>query len=475
MAFPEGLVGYALVALCSVLAPALFGFGLVRWLGVSRAHGLRLAWGLGYLVGHYVLSQVTLLWLIGHQPFPGVLLPITAAVVGVLLLRRSHRRDDSAVAPASTPRQPTRWFVWLPVVLLSCALVHAFLTTNIAPVRFSDEAVNWAAKAKVLYTAKGFELGRGLGFFVDHPDYPLFNPLTQVLAFASSGRVLHFENRLPVQFFAIALLLMLSAGTTRRAHPLVAGLALVAFAGTSFMWLATTAYADIMLACATLAAAESLLRWRETGERVFFALACLAFGAMISTKNEGLVLVATVMAPFVLDAILARMRTGEWAAVAGLRWRSVLWMLVPAMAVVLHRGMNSWFSVQNELTNPALAQGHGLIARIVSQLSSHGEPVLAYYGRMLVDPVPHRLLPLLFLVAAPLAWLMRGRVWLAGAGPLMLLTFVGATSGYMLVFTGTIFDVNWHLQVAADRIMQHVLPLAVLGLTASAWPRVLER
>ena len=153
----------------------------------------------------------------------------------------------------------------------------------------------------------------------------------------------------------------------------------------------------------------------------------------------------------------------------------MLWILVPVAAVLLHRGMNSWFSLQNELTNPALAQGRGLMARIGSQLVSHGEPVLAYYGRMLVDPAPHRLLPLLFLVVAPLAWLTRGRAWLAGAGPLMLLTFVGATSGYMLVFVGTIFDVTWHLEVAADRIMQHVLPTAVLGLTASAWPRAIER
>ena len=77
------------------------------------------------------------------------------------------------------------------------------LLAHAEPVRFSDEAVNWAAKAKVLYTAPNFDLKTGLDFFVEHPDYPLFNPLAQVLAFAGAGRVLHFENRLPIQFFAV--------------------------------------------------------------------------------------------------------------------------------------------------------------------------------------------------------------------------------------------------------------------------------
>ena len=49
--------------------------------------------------------------------------------------------------------------------------------------------------------------------------------------------------------------------------------------------------------------------------------------------------------------------------------------------------------------------------------------------------------------------------------------FVAATIGYMLVFVGTLFELKWHMDVAADRIMQHVLPLAVIGLTASVWPR----
>jgi len=38
------------------------------------------------------------------------------------------------------------------------------------------------------------------------------------------------------------------------------------------------------------------------------------------------------------------------------------------------------------------------------------------------------------------------------------------------VFTGTVYDLGWHLDVAADRTMLHVLPIAVLGLCTQVWP-----
>ena len=462
MELPEGLITYVWVGLCSVLAPAMFGVGLLRWLGLGPTHGLRLSWGLGYVVGHYVLAHAVLLWLVADQPGPGWPLPVAAAGIGLWLTRRARHR-----APPLRPRPRPPWTSWLPVALLSLFLVHTFLAANAEPVRYSDEAVNWATKAKVLYTAPGFDLKTGLDFFVEHPDYPIFNPLAQVLAFASAGRVLHFENRLPVQFFAVALLLILSAATTRRSHPLAAVLALVTFTGTSFLTQAPSAYADVMLACAALATGEALLRWREDGDRVFIAVAMLCSGAMISIKNEGQLLVAAIVLPFALDEIVTRWRTGSFR----IAWRTLPWLGVPVAALALHRGINAWFSVQNDLTNPTLAQGRGMVTRIVEQLDGYGPQVLGYYGRMLIDPAMHRLLPLAFLVIAPIAWRIRGRAWLTGAGAPMALAFVGATAGYMLVFVSTIYDLRWHLDVAADRTMLHVLPLVVVGLAASAWPR----
>ncbi|MBZ0150441.1 MAG: hypothetical protein K8J09_02840 [Planctomycetes bacterium] len=456
MALPEGLTTWVWVATMSVAAPGLLGFGLVRWLGLTPAHGRAFALGVGYIVGHYVLAHVTLLWLWRGQPLPGWLLPIAAATTGAWLWRRATRRPPTAVAgPANTPA--ATWWSWLPVLVLTLLLLDTFTATGAQLVRYSDEAVNFAAKAKLLYCAPGFDLGAGLGGFVEHPDYPLFNPLTQVLTFASAGRVLHAENRLPVQFFAVALLGMLSAALHRRAHPLVATLVLVAFAGTSFASMAPTAYADVMLAAATLAAAESLLRWRETGERALLGLAGLAMGAMVATKNEGAMLVLALLGPFVVERVWWWWRLPKRSA---LWWPAAAWLLVPLSALLFQRAFNRHYGLQNDLV---------LFGRIADQLASHGPRLLDYYWGLLTDPALHRLLPLTFLVAAPIACLLRGREVVAGA--LLFASFLLAMGAYSLVFLGTVYDLQWHLDVAADRCVLHVLPLVASGLAAMTWPR----
>jgi hypothetical protein len=466
MALPEGLIGYLGVALGAVVAPAVFGLGLVRALGLPRDAGWRLAIGCGYVVGHYVAAHVTFVWLWLGQPLPGWSLPLGMLLVGGWLWRRVVH-GAARQAPASPPRPPTPWPQWVPLALLVLVFVYHCLAKNAEPVRYSDEAVNWASKAKVLYTAPDFAVGEGLAFFVQHADYPLLNPLAQVLAFATAGRVCHFENRLPIQGFAIALLLVLSAATWRRAHGLVATLALVAFAGTSFAQWGPPAYADIVLAAATLVAGEALLRARETGAVVWWRLGCLGLGAMIASKNEGTLLALTLAGSFAVVHAFDR-----WRGAAGVvRWRSLPWLVVPLAALACHRGFNAWFGVQNDLFDPALGRGRGLFERIVDQLGSSGPAVADFYLGMLLDPAPHRWLPLLFVVVAPFAiWVHRSR-WFTGAPAVLWLTTVGATLGYMLVFVGTTYDVQWHMAVAADRTMQHVLPLVVVGLCASAWPR----
>lgn len=469
MAFPEGLIAYATAALGSVLAPMVFGLGLVRRLGLGPEPGHRIGLAFGYVIGHYVLAHLTYAWLALRQPVPGWCLPLVALALGGWLLRRPAAPLAAPPSPPASPASPVPRWSWLPravLVVLLVWLLDQCLATNAAPIRFSDEADNWAAKAKVLYTAPDFALKEGLDFFVQHPDYPLFNPLTQVLAFASVGRVLHFENRLPIQGFAVLLLCLLSASTLRRARALPSTLALAAFVGTSFASAAPTGYADVMLATSTLAACEALLRARETGAPVWWRLACLCFGAMIATKNEGSLLMLSLLGAFAVVWWCERRGRGA----AALPWRAAGWLLVPLAAIAAQRAFNHWFAVRNDLFDPALGRGRGLLERITEQLTSHGPGVLEHYRRMALDAGAHRLLPLLFLLTVPLALLVHRRQWLAGPTPALLLAFAGATLGYMLVFTGTVYDLGWHLDVAADRTMLHVLPIAVLGLCAQVWP-----
>lgn len=467
MALPEGLIAYVWVAACAVVAPSMLGLGLVRTLGLHNSHGRRASWAFAYLVGHYALAHATLLWLALGQPVPGVVLPAAAAATGLWLVHRAARRSGDA-APLE-PRPRASWTAALPVVLpvlvLATLLLHDALRTNVEPVRFGDEAQIWAAKAKVLFAAPSLDLDFALHTFVQHADYPLFDPLVQVLTFASAGRVLHFENRLPIQCFGVALLLLLSAATTRRAHPLLAALVLILFSGSQFAAGTTTIYADVMLAMATLAATESLLRLRETGERIWWRLACIAFAAMLSTKNEGSLLLLAVAGPFVVCWCLDR-RRGRSSALAP---RDLAWLLVPAAAIVLHRGWNAWFGLQNDLTQ-ADADGLGLFGRLLHNAAARGPDVLAYHGRLLIDPEAHRLLPLLFAAALVVRSLVDRPRWRA---PELLLGAIVACAivGYVLVFIGTSADLKWHMDTAAARTMQHTVAIAALGLCMAASTR----
>ncbi len=441
----------------AILAPALLGFGLLRALGVPAETERRCVLALAYLVGHFVMAHVIYVWLVLGQPVPGWSLSLFAAAAGVLLLRGRPR------GVATGPRAATSPLVWVPLLVLCLLFLDAFFTTNVDPIRRSDEAEIWASKAKVLFATPGFDIRHPLHFFVQHPDYPLLDPLVQVLSFANAGAVLHHENRLPIQMFALALLALLSAALSRRAHGLIGNLALVAFAGSSFAFQAPTAYADTMLACATLACVDCLLRWRESGNAAWWRVGCIAMAAMLATKNEGAMLAVVVVFVFTCDQVITRVRRP--------RLKDLAWLLVPGSTFVLGSAFNRYYDLRNDLLDPAAGGGKGLLERVVGQVPTHAQPVAEHYGGMLIDANLHRLLPLALCAAVLLHALPIWRRQVAAGAVLPAATFALATLGYMTVFVGTHSDVHWHLGTAADRTLQHVLPLAVLGLCALVWPR----
>jgi hypothetical protein len=464
MAIPEGLISYAWTALCAVLAPALFGAGVVRRLGLDPRQDRCAFAAWSYLVGQYVFAHVTFAWLWAGQPAPGWLLPVVAAVAGLALIGARPRGplgEPSARPPAALRRARHAWPLAVALVFVGTALANQFLLAGLQPVTTGDEAVIWSAKAKVLYTAPGFELGFGLGYYVSHPDYPQFNPLVQVLAYASSGRILHFENRLPIQCFGVALVLLLASAAVRRIGPWAASAVVVAFTATAFFPTTAWAFADVMLACAMLATADAWLRWRETGARHWWRLACFGLAAALSSKNEGSLLAVAALAAAGCSALLQR-RSARRRPL-GRQW---LWLAVPLAAVAAHQCFNAWFQCSNDLFDPNFGSGKGLLARIPGLLAERALPVAEYYGRMLVDPGTSRLLIVSMLAAA----IARGRRCLGSDAAALVLFVLFGLGGYMLVFVGTYFDLQWHLGTAAHRTCLHVLPVAALGFCALMAP-----
>jgi len=453
---PVTLLGFLWTILVTVVAPALFGRGLLL---VAGATGLGRApqWGHGFLLGQCLLAPLTLLQACFDWPVPGAMAPLLAGAIGWALARRA-----ASAAPTEAAVGGSRAVAWATGVAIAL-FVERCLVAAADPIRVSDEAFNWAAKAKALFAGPWSRIGEPLAHFVSHADYPLLDPLAQMQAFAAAGRILHWENRAPVQAFGVALLLLLGPALAARARPVAASAALLAFLGTRFSTYGATAYADVMLATLAFGAFDALSRARATDGRVWWPVACVLLAGAVATKQEGLLVAGAVLAPFAAERALA----GPRRAVAG--WRRAIWLVVPALAAAGQARFIVAYGLANDMLDaPGRA---GLATRIVAQAGTHGPKVLDYHFELLLDGAATGWLPLGLFVAAPLAVVLRGRDVVAGVVAHACCACGLALAAYMAVFVGTVHDLAWHLGVAADRTTLHILPIAALGLAVAAAPR----
>jgi hypothetical protein len=458
VAIPEGLSAQLWVLATAIGAPLVLGAGIVRALGLPFRAGRRAFVAYAYLAGQLAQAGVTFAWLAAQKPVPGVILPILACAGGALLLALAHRRR-----PPPLPRSAPDLRMGLAALVCAVFVVDTSLCVNVAPIVVGDEADIWTAKARVLYTAPDFGIGFGLHFHVSHADYPLLNPLVQVLAFAGSGRVLLAESRLPIQAFAVCLVLLLSVAVRARTSLPVALAAVCAFTGSLFLTAGAVAYADVMLAFAMLAAAHGWLRFCESGGAVHWRLTCLALAAAIATKNEGTMLVlAFLLATGLAWAVRERERgTAPEVDVAPPRWRALSWLGLPLATLLLGAWFNRHFGLVNDLLDPNLGNGMGLLERALHHLADRIVTVARFYGGLLVG-ADGRWLVMLCLAAAAVFAHRRWREPVYG-----LVAFVAAgLLGYVLVFVGTPRPLEWHLLTAADRTVLHVMPVATLALAA---------
>lgn len=459
MAIPEGLIAWLWTLLTAVLAPTVLGIGVVRALGLSRTAGRRVQFAWAYLTGQLLQAAITFAWLAADKPVPGLALPAFAVVLGTALARWGARREANGSSPSLPPLRGDRVLRWI-TTALALLLIERMLRVGAEPLLDGDDADIWAAKAKVLWSAHGLQLDFASAY-VRHPAYPLQNPLAQVLAFAANGRVLLWENRLPIQCFGLALLLLLSAALERATSRWLAAALLVAFASTSFVQWSATAYSDVLLAFGWFAAFDAALRWWATRERVWWRLACCALAVVLAAKNEGSMLVVAAAAATGAVAL--------WpAARAAMPWpgRALGWLAVPLAAALAGQAFNAHFGLRTDLTDPLLNEGRGLLGQIAHFFTARWWIVLRHYGGLLLGSGEGRLV--LAMLLAPLAVAARER-----ARPRLVpwLATVLAVAGYMAVFIGTNANVGgpeqgllWHLYTAADRTLLHVLPTAVLAI-----------
>ena len=451
--------------LASVFAvPLLLGAAILRALGL-RARDEPLAFaGWAYVAGTLGVGLVLFLWLLLGWPLEARRLVPVCLVLACASWAYGLRWAPGSPGPRADAAvhwsRIERWSSATVVALLLIASLTWILATSLEPVVEGDEASIWAHKAKLLFSAGG--LGDALRVEAmqyprTHLDYPLLNPLLQLWTFAHAGEQLHVENRLPIQGFMLALVLVLASALRRALRPALAALLLLLVVQTvSFQAHLRAAYADGMVALGLVCACAAWLRWKESGSRTWWRLTMLSCAFLVWSKNEGLFYV--MLGALVAGASAWLSRRSERGETPPLG-RELAWVLLPLSIVAATWIHNGRMGFRNDLLSEAspadfLASFPGRIRPILSALWKHAcaEP----------RHTNHVFVALLALLLASPVRVLRGRTRFAA------LWVVAILAGDVAVYLATPHDLAWHLSTSLPRVVFQALPLAALCLAVVA-------
>jgi hypothetical protein len=457
----------ALPGLAAVGVIQIVGFALVRALGFPPRTDRLAATGWSYVAGAFATGVVLVLWLGAGLPLSAVAINATLlAVAGILWAVGARGRRAPPEATAGTPpaedgpsRSAPGWqrAVFASAIVLALAVTcDRALLTSLRPVMDSDEAFIWSSRAKVLFHAGGLndrfgaemnETVAGAADVVSHKDYPLLDSLLHVLAYVDAGRITDFANRLPIQAFGLALVLVLGAGLRRIASPLIAAaLVVMVVSEAPLAWALRFSMADGMVAVGLLCAADAFLRGAASGEAAWSRLGGVALGFLAWSKHEGAMLAGLVA---VLVLVADRRR---WA------W----WLLPPVAIVALTWAVNAAFGFRNDLVQSG--SGGTIWTRLLLPFGPRGADVAARFWRDWAGSQSASRLLLLPLVLLLFSREVRARRALAGLG-LMLVAALGVE---LWIFSATPRDFEWHWTTAAVRVLSQLSPTIALAVGGMA-------
>lgn len=461
------MTGFPVLALILLLLPLAAGAVVLELIGI-RLRDDRLGYcGWAYLAGSLALALVLFAALAaGLDRLPLIAGAVAAlALAGLIWRWRVAGAGDASASARPEPRRIRlafrieRGFFALVVGLCLLIAGDGMIRADSRAVIGRDEAHIWAAKAKVLYVAGGLggELQEllAVGSIVYHRDYPLLSPLLQLGSFAVAGRILHVENRVPIQGCYLALIVALAAALRRVTRPaLAAGLLFLVVTAPASRLLIGQAYADHLVALGLLVTVDAWWRYRESGSRRWWRLAVVALTFTAWSKNEGLML-AVLAAGAALPAILRRARDRPGRLDRG----DYRWLLLPAGVVASQLLFNLAFGLGNDLVNARLG------TRLLGQLTEHA-PVVArhFLERMLLDPPATQLLFALFfglLILFP-------RRLLRGEPGRLAAVVLAALAVDFTLYVSTYHDLDWHLATSSGRVLFQLIPALALWLGAAA-------
>jgi hypothetical protein len=442
-----------LAILSVLLVPLLLGAGLVRLLGLRwRDDPLAypvwcaLTGGLGTAGLLFVWSWLE--WPYDARLMVPVLLAMGAAS-GWLGRRAAGPPRPELARPARRGPRVEALLFGVVVLLMAVTTVERAIRTSSGAIALGDEAVIWHRKAQILFDAGGMNEAFGLHGRIlgSHEDYPMLNPLLQVWAFAHARDLLWIEARIPIQVFALSLVLVQAAALRRILRPAAAALVLaIVFFVDASTRKPCTATADPMVALGLVVATDAGLRWLASRAEAWGRLFFVALAFLAATKHEGALLGLCVFLGCATCLLASRTAWRRPAA------RHLAWAALPLAVLAAGWFVNLHFGFRNKASEHPLAI-------LTSQFGERIGPILSSLAKLFF--LRPRWNAALFALLIVLSLLAPGRVLRGRARPVTLGCWF-VLGAWLVVYLTTPYDLDWHLISSAPRITYHAVP--ALGL-----------
>ena len=448
------------IATASAFAIGL-GTVLLLWPGAASPKDVSVKIFLGIGFGQGITACLAFVFLLVHGRPDGGYPFYELFVLLVLIALLVRRRRSSGLSPmahtgAGTPIQSSR-YEWILAVALCFAVTVALAAVLIwmyrVPYGHWDAWAIYNLRARSIYRG-GSEWRDAFSEFLyrSHPDYPPLLPFAVVRAWMYTGNETMLAPRLIGGLFTAATVGIVPSTIALlrgRSQAYVAGIVLL---GNVFLIAhASSQYADVPLMFFYTAAVTLLVLSDEvTADRRggVLALAGLATGLAVWSKNEGLMFLAVI---FVAHCAVV-LRTTGWREYSR-QLRLLASGLLPVLLIFLY--FKLVLAPPGDLATMAGRQPlvaklidpdrYLLIAKEVARLALPNER----YG------IGFALALVLWALCAGLG-AMRTRAVAFGA-----LTWLLLFAGYVAVYVVTPYPLAWHLSTSIDRVLLQLWPMFV--------------
>jgi 4-amino-4-deoxy-L-arabinose transferase-like glycosyltransferase len=318
-------------------------------------------------------------------------------------------------------------------------------------------------------------------------DYPLMLPVSQLRLWVWIGHESRLASIVLGLLFYLALLLILAGGAAwlwGKKSGLLALLLLLC--STGLVQYAAWQYADVPLACFIAGTILCLLLAHDCDSNTiwFSFLAGLFAGLAAWTKNEGLPF-AVLCGGTVLLCLLASRREARRINASILAGFVLGIMLVAPVLIGFRHLLSSsnwlfdrsasnayqpcWLAPENPLLTSRPLSGEWLEYFLERTRYIFGTSArMLFIGRASAGYIP---LCLCLLLTLPIA-IRRSPPVSGFLVAITLLPMSGLILAYFLAYLTSPYQLDWHIKYSANRLLLHILPLAVLIISAGACGRL---